>query len=78
MNDLFVQMRGPFRANTEIITSPMKKIGIQTKVRNQCKINNIVFEIGKTGLLEFEDVKITSLIFLQDEPESTLVDGIII
>jgi hypothetical protein len=53
------------------------KIGIQSKVGHQCKINDYVFEIGKTGILEFNDVEIFSLSFLQDEEESTIIDCII-
>ena len=40
-------------------------------------MNDRIFEIGKTGILEFEDTKIISLSFVQDEAESTLIDCIL-
>ena len=85
-NRKFVQVKGPFAAGEEItdrikaVTSEfryIKKLGIQTKVANKCRINNEVFEIGKTGMLDFSDVEVTSVVFEQDEPDATLVDCII-
>ena len=40
-------------------------------------INNEDFEIGKTGILEFDNVQITSLSFKQDELSSTLIDCVL-
>lgn len=86
MNKKFIQIKGPFKTKENIISyikddypdfRYIKKIGIQTKVSNKCNINGEIFEIGKTGILEFNDVKIISLFFLQDESEFTLVDCII-
>ena len=85
MNDKFFQLKGPFKANqdlvqlieTESAMSYIKKLGIQSIPSHKCNINNKVFEIGKTDLLEFDDVMITSLFFLQEEPESTLVDCVL-
>ena len=85
-NQKFIQIKGPFTVDEEIIDrikaettgfDYIKKLGIQTKVANKCKINNQIFEIGKTGILEFNDVEITSLSFMQDEPDATLIDCII-
>lgn len=85
-NQKFVQIKGPFAAGEELVDrikdnasnfDYIKKIGIQTKVANRCKINNIIFEIGKTGILEFNNVEINSLLFMQNEPDTTLIDCII-
>ena len=38
------------------------------------KINNISFQLGKTRMLELEDVQITSLQFEQDMPEWCYID----
>jgi hypothetical protein len=87
MNNKFAQVQGPFSAGQEIVSLIMKdvsddftsivKIGVQSKVGHQFKMNDCTFEIGKTGILEFNDVDITSLSFLQDEDDSTIVDCII-
>lgn len=87
MNDKFIQIRGPFSAGQDLISyikteyktnfNYIKKIGIQTKVKNEITINNEDFEIGKTGILEFDNVQITSLSFKQDELSSTLIDCVL-
>lgn len=87
MNDKFIQIRGPFSAGQDLISyikteyktnfNYIKKIGIQTKVKNKITINNEDFEIGKTGILEFDNVQITSLSFKQDELSSTLIDCVL-
>lgn len=83
MNDKLIQLRGPFTANQDIISallkensdiSYIKQVGIQAKSTHQCKINTHIFEIGKTEMLEFNEVQIKSLYFLQNEPESTIID----
>ena len=38
------------------------------------RINNISFQLGKTRMLELEDVQITSLQFEQDMPEWCYID----
>lgn len=38
------------------------------------KINGISFQLGKTRMLELEDVQITSLQFEQDMPEQCYID----
>ncbi|MCC8068710.1 MAG: hypothetical protein LIO71_02965 [Ruminococcus sp.] len=87
MNDKFVHVSGPFTANSDVVSyiksnydsdmKYIKKCGIQSEVGNFVNINGQKFEIGKTGILELNDVKITSLYFSQDEPASSLVDGIL-
>jgi hypothetical protein len=87
MNDKFVQIQGPFNAKQDVTSlikqqssnnfSSIKKIGIQSKIKHQCSINDCVFEIGSTGILEFDEVKVVSLYFLQSEDEDTIIDCII-
>lgn len=85
-NDKFVQLHGPFYKNEELtdiikkdfpIFLNIKKIGIQSPRSHICCINEENFEIGKTGILEFENVNIYSLYFKQDEPATTLIDCIL-
>lgn len=82
-NYKFVQIQGPFKANEDILKkinsnfSYITNVGIQAKENNLCKINDKTFEIGKRGVLVFNEVKIYSIAFLQDEPKSTLVDCIL-
>lgn len=83
----FIQLHGPFKANEELINKikenfvnsfdSIKKIGIQSEPGNICFINQQDFEIGKTKILEFDKVNITSLYFKQDESENTLIDCIL-
>lgn len=79
------QLTGPFIANTEMLylvkadakvsaINYLTKVGICSERGNFVKINGIDFEIGKTGILEFEDVRITSLKFNQDEGVKTVID----
>lgn len=37
-------------------------------------INNQKFQLGKTGILEYNDVKITSIYFEQDMQENVFID----
>lgn len=79
------QLIGPFVANTELLylvkadakvsaISHLSKVGICCEEGNFVKINGVDFEIGKRGVLEFEDVKITSLKFSQDVNERAVID----
>lgn len=86
INDKFVQLHGPFATNEELVDRikenypefrGIKKLGIQSQIANICCINNNDFEIGKTGILEFDDVDVTSLFFKQGEPATTLIDCIL-
>lgn len=75
------QLHGPFDSNKNILEtldnfSYIKKIGIQSKPGTICLINGRNFEIGKTGILEFDEVKITSIIFTSFVDKNTLIDFI--
>lgn len=82
----FIQLSGPFLKKESLIPKIKKlapnfkyiiRIGIQSQEGHRCEINNEVFEIGVNNLLEFDEVKINSLSFLQNESNSTLVDCVI-
>lgn len=86
INDKFVQLHGPFKANEELVDIikknypnffSIKKLGIQSILDHGCHVNGQDFKIGKTEILEFNEVNITSLYFKQDEPKTTLVDCIL-
>lgn len=84
MNEKMIQIKGPFTAREEIVNridssnfQYIKEIGISTKTRHYVLLNNEIFEIGKTGMLQFQDTHITSIQFLQDEDEKTLIDCIL-
>lgn len=50
-------------------------LNIDKEPQIRIKINNKDFTLGKTGMLEFEDVKITSIKFLQDiEDDKVYID----
>lgn len=79
------QLTGPFVANTEMLylvkadakvsaINYLTKVGITAERGSFVRINGIEFEIGKTGILEFEDVKITSLKFSKDANERAIID----
>jgi hypothetical protein len=83
INDKFVQLHGPFNKNTELINiiknnyvdfQGISRLGIQSTPTNICYINNMPFEIGKTGILECNGVNIVSLYFKQAEPATTIID----
>lgn len=86
-NYKFVQVRGPFRANQDIVEYIKNNInsdflyvtflGIQTSPGHFVKIDGQVFEIGSAGILLLNEIKINSIYFSQDEPETTLVDCIL-
>lgn len=86
MNNKNVQVRGPFFEEEEVVDRikaessdfrSISRIGICSKVRNYVKLNDEIFEIGKTGILQFKNVQITSIKFMQDETESTFVDCVL-
>lgn len=61
-------LQGPFTANTELLSAgTVYKIAVQSKPGHQLKLNDILFELGNTGTLQFRDSKITSIKFMQDE-----------
>lgn len=87
LNDKFVQLHGPFDKEEELTDKikenypdfrGIRKLGIQSVKTNICCINGQDFEIGKTEILEFDEVNVTSLFFKQGEPATTLVDCILI
>lgn len=86
-NDKFIQLHGPFKKNVELTNIikkdfpdfvSIKNLGIQAKSTHICNINGQNFEIGKTEILEFNEVAVKSLYFKQDEPSTTLVDCLLI
>lgn len=86
INDKFVQLHGPFKQDEELVDKikkdypnffNIKKIGIQSVLAHICYINGQSFEIGKTEILEFNEVNVTSLYFKQNEPATTLVDCVL-
>lgn len=85
MNDRFVQIRGPFTVDENVVPSDniVTKIGVQTKPTHKFEVTESsglknTFEMGKTEILELSNVQVTELSFLQDEPKSTIVDLIVI
>ena len=85
MDQCFVQLCGPFKAGQDLVTllkesftfTTVVKLGIQTKTGNKCRINGQEIEIGNTKIYEISNVDVDSVIFLQDEKESTIVDFIV-
>ncbi len=84
MNEKMIQIKGPFAANEEIVNRIsssdflyIKEIGISTKTRHYVSLDGENFEIGKTGMLQFQDTHITSIKFSQNEDEKTLVECIL-
>ncbi len=86
INDKFVQIHGPFEKNEELVDIikknfpsflNIKKLGIQSISAHICCINGRNFEIGKTEILEFDGINVTSIFFRQDEPANTIVDCIL-
>lgn len=86
INKFFVQIRGPFTAGEELISQIaanypnfkyIKQIGIQSEEGHIIRINNINFEIGKTNILEFDEVEVVSIRFLQDVKEKTIIDCVV-
>ena len=87
-NGFFGQTQGPFAQNEEIFTkiqsqclnqiNYISKLGIHFvgdfNLKYIIKINNIQFQLGKTNMLELEDVKVTSIKFSQDMDEKIYID----
>ena len=59
------------RKNREV--ARIVKIGIQADSPQTVFLNGVAFEIGKTGILQFNDINITSIIFAE-HPYKRLVD----
>ena len=81
MNNNFIQLSGPFEVGVNVLQdlgfTQFKQFGIQCKRAHKMLINDKEFEMGKTEILEFDTVNITSLIFQQHEPTSTIIDLLI-
>jgi hypothetical protein len=86
VNNKFVQLHGPFAKDEDLVLllksncpefQYIESIGIQSTPTHILTIGEYDFEIGKTKILEFDDVQITSIYFKQNEPKSTLVDCIL-
>ena len=60
------------RADRDVVN--LVKIGIQADPLQEVIINGQVFQIGKTGILQFNDVNITSIIF-NKHPYKNLIDN---
>ncbi len=58
------------------ITS-LSRIGIQAPIATHVLINDIDFEIGKTGILEARGLEVTSIKFVEDTDDSVIIDFII-
>lgn len=78
------QLVGPFEAGDGLFKYIQEQasvdfdfvshLGIQTKVGSSVFINGEEFEIGKTGIYEIWDARITSISFAQDVDKNTIVD----
>lgn len=88
-NTKLVQINGPFNSGQELYNALQQKIselgftyiyriGICSKPHHYVTLNDILFEIGSTGMLEFDDVQITSVRFNQAEDFFTIVDCIVV
>ena len=52
-------------------------LGVQTDVRAMIRINGHEVEVGKTGIYEIGNTEITSIQFVEDVDENTIIDYII-
>ena len=78
------QLTGPFTANTEIMSlikldasnevNAITKIGIQSKRNHFIRLDGVAFQLGDSGILEFEDTALTSIRFSQNEDYNTIID----
>ena len=82
------QIMGPFSANTNLLikiredcqdsSANIWHLGIQTDIGNKFKINEKNVQIGKTGIYEIGNTKITQFSCLQDLNANTIIDYVII
>lgn len=86
INDKFVQLTGPFEIRQDLIPIIRKqcsdfhfvtRLGISAVDGDMVSINGEVFEIGKTGMFEVKNINISSIYFLKDMPETTIVDCVL-
>lgn len=81
------QLKGPFIANEEIMdliraaaaveVDYVWHLGVQTDVRAMIKINGQEIEIGKTGMYEIGNTEITSIVFIENTDENSIIDYVI-
>lgn len=81
-NSRFIQLSGPFKDREELVNriknfNGIKHIGIQAKEDHGVYLNGQFFKIGKTQILQLDEIKIESIYFAQDEDTSTLIDCIL-
>lgn len=86
-NDKYVQLQGPFEKDVEltaVIKNKFKgnfgyisRVGIQSRYQTKVAINGKEFIIGLSGMLDIRNVQITSLYFMHDVSDLTIVDCII-
>jgi hypothetical protein len=85
-NKKFVQLHGPFSAKQDLMEeirkeysglSYVQKLGILSMPTHICNINGKKYEIGKTGILEFNNIEIGSLYFEQYENIDAEIDCIV-
>lgn len=89
LNGRIGQVVGPFEANVDLLESTgaigaftpeiekpiLYKLGIQAEEGTKVKINDVLIEIGKTGIYELDNiVDVKSLSFPDGADESTLID----
>lgn len=89
VNGYVGQLKGPFKANENLIDliineatikiKYIKYLGIQASIGTIVVINNIETEIGKTGFYEVGnlDTQINSLYFINPTDENVILDYII-
>ena len=78
------QLKGAFKANTELFTEIkndasidvkyVKHIGIQAPASTVVALNKKEYEIGKTGVYEIGNSEITSIYFLEDTDDKVIID----
>lgn len=84
INGYTSQLIGPFEENEELFekindnaiekVAYINHLGIQTDVSNYVYINGEKYEIGKTGIYEIGNAKVTSLYFAQNVDNNTIID----
>ncbi len=84
-NNLYMgQLVGPFNAKEELYIKIVadaaipidyvSHLGIQTKKDTFFFVNNELRQVGKTGMYEIGNTKITSLYFKEDTDNNTIID----
>lgn len=86
MNKFYYQLKGPFQKETDVLSSIKQEnsefgyvyqIGISAKPTTIIILNEESFEIGKTGILEFYNVKIFTIKFKENTSSDIFLDLII-